>query len=90
MKIQIYGTGCPRCRQLEATTREALGTLRAPAEVEKVEDINAITAAGVLRTPALAIDGKLMVQGRVPGVRELAGMLTKAGARAVDVSGSVA
>jgi len=80
MKIQIYGTGCPRCRQLEAATREALDTLHAPAEVEKVEDINAITAAGVLRTPALAIDGTLVLQGRVPGVRELATILTKAGA----------
>lgn len=89
MKIQVYGPGCVRCRQLEASTREALATLHAPAEVEKVEDINAITAAGVLRTPALAIDGKLVLQGRVPGVRELASLLTKAGAGAAgDAAGS--
>ena len=84
MKIQVYGTGCPRCRQLEASTREALATLQQPAEIEKVEDINAITAAGVLRTPALAVDGTLVLQGRVPGVRELTSILTKAGAGGVE------
>ena len=88
MKIHIYGTGCPRCRQLEAATREALATLHAPADVEKVEDINAITAAGVMRSPALGIDGKLVLQGRVPGTRELASMLAKAGVQAVGGSAS--
>jgi small redox-active disulfide protein 2 len=88
MKIQVYGTGCPRCRQLEASIREVLATLHAPAEVEKVEDINAITVAGVLHTPALAIDGKLVLQGRVPGVRELASILARAGVGAAGPVGS--
>lgn len=77
MKIRVYGPGCVRCQQLQAATMEALGALRITAEVEKVEDVAAIAEAGVLRTPALAIDGKLVLQGRVPGVRELTTILAK-------------
>lgn len=80
MRIQVYGPGCARCRQLEASTREALAALGEVVEVEKVEDIASMTDAGVLRTPALAVDGKLVLQGRVPGVRELVSIFTKAGA----------
>ncbi len=83
MRIQVYGPGCVRCRQLEASTREALAALGEAAEVEKVEDIASMTQAGILRTPALAIDGRLVLQGRVPGVRELATILTKARTGAV-------
>ncbi len=82
MRIQVYGPGCVRCRQLEASTREALTALGEAADIDKVEDIVSMTQAGVLRTPALAIDGKLVLQGRVPGVRELQGILTKARAPA--------
>lgn len=78
MIIRVYGPGCVRCQQLKAATLDALGTLRMTAEVEKVEDVAAIAAAGVLRTPALGIDGKLVLQGRVPGVREMATILAKA------------
>jgi hypothetical protein len=67
---------------LEASTREALAALGEAAEVEKVEDVLSMAQAGVLRTPALAIDGKLVLQGRVPGVRELVTILTKARAPA--------
>ena len=77
MKIRVYGPGCVRCQQLQAATMEALGELHITAEVEKVQDVAAIAEAGVLRTPALAIDGKLVLQGRVPGVRELTTILTK-------------
>ncbi len=78
MNIRVYGPGCVRCQQLQAATLEALAALRMTAEVEKVEDVAAIAEAGVLRTPALAIDGRLVLQGRVPGVRELSTMLAKA------------
>lgn len=77
MKIRVYGPGCVRCQQLQAATLEALGELHITAEVEKVQDVAAIAEAGVLRTPALAIDGKLVLQGRVPGVRELTTILAK-------------
>ena len=82
MKIRVYGPGCARCRQLEASTREALAAMGEAADLEKVKDLASMTDAGVLRTPALAIDGKLVLQGRVPGVRELVSILTKARAPA--------
>jgi small redox-active disulfide protein 2 len=78
MRIKVYGPGCVRCKQLEASTREALAAMGEAAEVEKVEDITSMAQDGVLRTPALAIDGKLVLQGRVPGVRELTAIFTKA------------
>jgi small redox-active disulfide protein 2 len=78
MEFRIYGPGCPRCRELEARTREALDTLHRDASVTKVEDIMEIAAAGALRTPAMQINGRFVLQGRVPGVRELASILDKA------------
>ncbi len=78
MKIRVYGPGGVGCQQLQAVTLEALGGLHITAEVEKVQDVAAIAEAGVLRTPALAVDGKLVLQGRVPGVRELETILEKA------------
>ena len=86
MKIRVYGPGCARCQQLQAAILEALGELHITAEVEKVDAIAAIAAAGVLRTPALGIDGTLVLQGRVPGLRELTTILAKASAGAVTPS----
>ena len=77
MKVDVYGPGCPNCKKLEQLTREALASLGEDAEVTKVEDVVAIADAGVMRTPALGIDGKLVLQGRVPGVQELSTMITK-------------
>jgi small redox-active disulfide protein 2 len=78
MEIRIFGPGCPRCTELEARTREALGALGRDASVVKVEDIMEIAAAGALRTPAMQINGRFVLQGRVPGVRELTSILGKA------------
>jgi len=78
MQIRIFGPGCPRCHELEARTRQALTALGGQAEITKVEDIMEIAAAGALRTPAMQIDGRFVLQGRVPGVRELTSMLGKA------------
>ena len=77
MKIDVYGPGCPNCKRLEQLTKEALANLGEDAEVTKVEEVVAIADAGVMRTPALAIDGKLVLQGRVPGVQELSTIITK-------------
>lgn len=77
MKIDVYGPGCPNCKRLEQLTREALADIGMDAEVTKVEDLIAISEAGVMRTPALGIDGKLVLQGRVPGVQELATLIAK-------------
>lgn len=77
MKIDVYGPGCPNCKRLEQQTREAIANLGCEAEVTKVVDIVAIAEAGVMRTPALGIDGELVVQGRVPGVQELERLLSE-------------
>ena len=77
MKIEVYGPGCANCKRLEQQTREALANLGQEAEVNKIDDLIAISDAGVMRTPALGIDGKLVLQGRVPGVQELATLIAK-------------
>ncbi len=82
MRIEVYGTGCPKCRRLEAHTRQALSSLGRAAEVVKVEDVAAIADAGVMRTPALGINGRIVFQGRVPEVAELANILGTALAEA--------
>ena len=71
MKISIYGTGCAKCKRLEHNTREAISGFGQPFEIEKVEDFSTILDAGVLRTPALAVNGHLVLQGRVPTASEL-------------------
>lgn len=81
MDVRVYGTGCPNCRRLEARAREALSAMGAAVEVTKVEDLGMIADAGVLRTPALGIDGSVVMQGRVPEVNELAEIFAAALAR---------
>jgi len=78
MQVQVFGPGCANCRRLEANAREALDALGYPYALEKVERIPDIAGAGVLRTPALAVDGRLILQGRVPGVIELQHILERA------------
>jgi small redox-active disulfide protein 2 len=78
MKIDVYGPGCANCKRLEQQTREALAAAGLEAEVRKVEDVAAIAEAGVMRTPALGIDGRIVLQGRVPGVTELEYIMMKA------------
>jgi small redox-active disulfide protein 2 len=65
MKVQILGTGCPKCKLLEQHAREAVAELGVQAEIEKVTDIEAIMEMGVMMTPALAIDGVVKSAGRV-------------------------
>ena len=75
MKLQILGTGCPNCRRLTAATEEAARKLGLDYELEKVENIDSIVAFGVLRTPALAVDGTVKVSGRVPSAAEIEQLL---------------
>ncbi len=72
MKIQILGTGCPKCRQLEANAREAVAKKGIVADIEKVTDIDAIMEMGVMMTPALAIDGEVKSVGKVLTVDQIA------------------
>jgi len=78
MKITVYGPGCAKCSQLEAATREAVKQLGLEAEVVKVADVAQIAKAGVLMTPALAIDGKVVLKGRAAAVAEVTSLITSA------------
>jgi small redox-active disulfide protein 2 len=64
-KIQILGTGCPKCNQLTANAREAAASLGLDCELEKITGINEIMTFGVMTTPGLAIDGQVVSQGKV-------------------------
>jgi len=70
-QIQILGTGCPKCKKLNEQTMIAAAELGMECNIEKVEDIQKIMAYGVMMTPALVVDGKVMVTGKVPSVEEL-------------------
>ena len=65
-RLQILGTGCPKCRMLTDHTEQAAKALGLEYTLEKVTDINAIIAFGVVATPALVVDGEVKVAGRVP------------------------
>ena len=71
MKIQILGTGCPKCKKTYENADQALNDLGTCADLEKVEDLKAIMEFGVMLTPAVAIDGEVKVTGKVPSVEEL-------------------
>jgi small redox-active disulfide protein 2 len=65
MKIQILGSGCPKCKALEANARKAVEELSLTAEIEKVTDTDEIMEMGVMMTPALAIDGEVKSVGKI-------------------------
>lgn len=75
-RIQVLGTGCPKCEKLAARAKEAIAALGLDCEVEKISDITEIMKFGVMMTPALAIDGKVMITGKVPSIDELKSMLS--------------
>ncbi len=75
MKIQILGTGCPKCKKLAEVAQTAAQELGFEFELEKITDINQITAFGVMMTPALAIDGEVKLAGQVPSVEHLKTLL---------------
>jgi small redox-active disulfide protein 2 len=71
MKIEILGTGCPKCKMLEANARKAVETMKIRAEIVKVTEIDKIIEYGVMSTPALVIDGKVKCHGRIADVEEI-------------------
>ena len=76
MNIKVLGTGCAKCNSLEKVTKEVVTELNIDATVEKVEDIAKIMEAGVMITPALLVDEKLIISGYVPSNKELKNLLT--------------
>ena len=73
--ILVLGPGCPRCNQLAEAAKSAADQLGIDYQLEKIKDINDITAHGVLLTPGLIVDGELKVQGKVPSVDQIKMML---------------
>jgi len=78
MKIEVLGTGCPKCHAMEAATKAAADKLGIACEIAHVKDITEIMKRGVMMTPALAIDGKVKVSGKVPSESEITALLTSA------------
>lgn len=70
-EVKVLGPGCPKCRALEEEVRKAVAELGLPARVEKVADVGEIINYGVMLTPALVVDGRVVVSGRVPSREEI-------------------
>ena len=79
MKIVVYGPGCAKCKQAEQVVRQVVAELGTAVEVEKVDDLGEMIRAGVMSTPAVAVDGKVKVTGRVPSPQEVKAWLTGTG-----------
>jgi small redox-active disulfide protein 2 len=71
MEIKILGTGCPKCKTLEKITREVVNEMGITAEISKEEDIVKIMSYGIMHTPGLVINGKVVISGRVPSSKEV-------------------
>lgn len=80
MEIKVLGTGCAKCTQLEKTVRQAVDELGLDASVEKVSELTDIMAYGIMATPGLVIDGEVRLEGRLPKLEEMKGLLTRLGA----------
>lgn len=76
MEIKVLGSGCQKCKKLEQITRDVVSELGIEADIEKVEDIQKIMQFGVMMTPALVVDDKVVLKGRIPSVNELKEILS--------------
>ncbi|MFW6119494.1 MAG: thioredoxin family protein [Petrotogales bacterium] len=70
MKIEILGSGCPKCKQTEKIMTKAVNELEIDAEVKKVTDISEIMERGIVATPAVSINGKVVISGKIPKLQE--------------------
>jgi small redox-active disulfide protein 2 len=75
-KIQILGTGCPKCKKLAENAEAAAKEAGIEYEIEKITDINQIMSFGVMMTPALAIDGQVMAVGKVLATDQIKALLS--------------
>jgi len=74
-KLQVLGTGCPKCQKLAETAEAAAQELGMEFELEKVKEIERIMKFGVMVTPALVVDGEVKVSGKVPSMDGMKGLL---------------
>jgi len=77
MKIEVLGSGCPKCANTEANVKKALLELNKTAEVVKITDINTMIEKGIIQTPALIINGKIIMQGKIPNVEQIKQVIQK-------------
>ena len=82
MEIKILGPGCSNCRRLYAEAEKAVALSGQPATITKVEAIEDIVSYGILKTPGLVIDGKVVASGRIPSAAEIVTMIMDSLARA--------
>ena len=75
MKIEICGSGCSKCAELEKRAKEAVAITRLEATVEHVYDMTRIIERGIFMTPALVIDGKTVTSGKIPSVEDIVKLL---------------
>jgi small redox-active disulfide protein 2 len=78
MDVKVLGAGCANCHKLEERAREALAGLGADGSVELITDFGVIAGYGVMNTPALVVDGEVVVAGRVPETGEIVSLLATA------------
>ena len=78
VSIKVLGTGCPNCKRVEAIAREVTTELGVEAAVEKVTDIRAIMGYGIMSTPGLVVEDKVVSAGRVPSKAEITSWITTA------------
>jgi small redox-active disulfide protein 2 len=82
MEIKVLGSGCANCKRLYAEAEKAIAQSGQPATLSKVESIEEIVGFGVMRTPALVIDGRVVSSGKIPSAAEIATFITTAAAGA--------
>ena len=76
MTITVYGPGCAKCKQTEELVRRVIAETGITAEVVKVSDLKEMITAGIMSTPAVAVDGAIKVAGRVPKAEEVKQWIT--------------
>lgn len=77
MEIKVLGTGCPKCKKLEQITRDVVTEMNVDATISKVEDITKIMEYGVMLTPAMVINEKVVFSGQLPSANEIKEQITK-------------
>ena len=77
MLIEVFGTGCKKCKQLEERAQEALDELKISATIMKVTEMTTIVDRGIMRTPGLAINGQIVKQGQVPSLDDMKALISQ-------------
>lgn len=70
-RIEILGTGCPKCKKSAEVVQKVIDEMGVEAEVKKVEDLNEITSRGVMTTPAVSVEGDVKISGKVPSEEDV-------------------